>query len=327
LKVVVLPARLPVLINSSGKAFTMVDQLSGVFNIMATPFNKRREVDYSSLKTLVEFQLDKGIDGLTVLGVLGEAAKLTVAERQAVMETVIQAVHGRVPVIVGTSHQDLQTCTVLSQSALAAGATGVMVAPPRFEKPTDAAVITYYEQIAAAVNGVFVIQDFPPVTNVILSPALLAELAARLPHVRNLKLEDPPLMQKVGDLRRRTDQFAIFGGLGGMFFLEELERGAVGTMTGFAFSEILVAVFQAFKAGDLARAEKIFDRYLPLVRFENQPVINLTIRKELLRRRGAIASATLREPFAPIDGDTLGEIDRILRRVGIADPTQKLLFE
>ncbi|MHB8624805.1 MAG: dihydrodipicolinate synthase family protein [Aggregatilineales bacterium] len=304
----------------------MVEQLAGVFNIMATPFDELREVDYSSLKTLVEFQLDNGVDGLTVLGVLGEAAKLTVSERHAVMETVIQVVNGRVPVIVGTSHQDLQTCIALSQTALAAGATGVMVAPPRFEQPTDAAVIAFYEQVAACVDGVFVVQDFPPVTNVILSPALLAELAAHLPKVRHLKLEDPPLMQKIGDLRRRTGQFAIFGGLGGMFFLEELERGAVGTMTGFAFSEILVAVYRAFKAADRARAEMIFDRYLPLIRFENQPVINLPIRKELLRKRGAIASAFLREPFMPLDTDTLGEIDRILLRVGIADPTQKLVL-
>ena len=133
-------------------------------------------------------------------------------------------------------------------------------------------------------------------------------------------------MQKIGDLRNRTDQYAIFGGLGGMFFLEELGRGAVGTMTGFAFSEILVAVYRAFKSGDKARAEQIFDRYLPLIRFENQPVINLSIRKELLHRRGAIASARLRDPFVPIDRGSLDEIGQILRRVGIADPTQKLVI-
>jgi 4-hydroxy-tetrahydrodipicolinate synthase len=303
-----------------------VTQLSGIFNIMATPFNEARAVDYTSLKKLVEFQLDKGVDGLTILGVLGEAAKLSVTERQAVVETVLETVSSRVPVIVGTSHQTLQTCIALSQSALSAGAAGVMVAPPRFDQPGDEAVITFYEQVVAAVEGLIVVQDFPPVTNVILSPPLLAELATRLPTLQNLKLEDPPLMQKIGDLRQRTEQFAIFGGLGGMFFLEELGRGAVGTMTGFAFSEILVAVYRAFKAGDTARAETIFDRYLPLIRFENQPVINLSIRKELLRRRGAIANACLREPFTPIDSGTLTEIDHILRRVGIADPTQKILF-
>ena len=111
-----------------------------------------------------------------------------------------------------------------------------------------------------------------------------------------------------------------------MFLLEELKRGCSGTMTGFAFTEILVAVFDAVARGRLADAEAVFDRYLPLIRFENQPVINLAIRKELLRLRGAIACAALREPFAPIDWGTLDEIEWVLRRVGIEDPRTKVIF-
>jgi len=103
-----------------------------------------------------------------------------------------------------------------------------------------------------------------------------------------------------------------------------LSRGAAGTMTGFAFTEILVAVFDAWRAGDQQRATRIFDKYLPLIRFENQPVVNLGIRKELLRRRGALACATPRQPFAPLDAGTLAEIDWVFARVGISDPTRKL---
>jgi 4-hydroxy-tetrahydrodipicolinate synthase len=133
-------------------------------------------------------------------------------------------------------------------------------------------------------------------------------------------------MEKIGAIRERTDKFEIFGGLGGMFLLEELKRGATGTMTGFAFTEILVAVYQAFNDERLSDAERIFDHYLPLIRYENQPVINLNIRKELLRRRGAIATAILRDPCVPISAGTHEEIDWILKRVGIEDPTHKLLF-
>ena len=111
-----------------------------------------------------------------------------------------------------------------------------------------------------------------------------------------------------------------------MFLLEELGRGASGTMTGFAFTEILVAVYEAFKAGRLTEAEAIFDKYLPLIRYENQPQINLTIRKAILHRRGAIANATPREPFNPIDAGTLDEIEWLLRRVGINDPTQRVVL-
>lgn len=304
----------------------MSPAITGIFNILATPFDASQQVDYASLQKLVEFQIDKGVYGLTILGVLGEAAKLSLDERQQVMETVIQTVNGRIPVIVGTSHQDLATCINLSKAAVSAGAAGVMIAPPRLTNPADAEIIAIYAEVASAVATALVVQDFPPVNGITMTPGMLAQLAEQIPAARYLKLEDPPLMEKISAIRAQTDQFQIFGGLGGMFLLEELQRGAAGTMTGFAFSEVLVAVYEAHRAGNLAEAERIFDLYLPLIRYENQPVINLTIRKELLYRRGAIANATPRNPFAPIDAGTQAEIDWILKRVGITDPTQKLVF-
>ncbi len=304
----------------------MSEQITGIFNILATPFDAERRVDIASLRRLVEFQLDKGAHGFTILGVLGEAAKLSVDERRLVMETVMATIAGRVPIVVGTSHQDTATCIALSQAAFNAGASGVMIAPPRMEHPTDDAVLALYRTIAEAVDGPLVVQDYPVVNNVILSPPLIAALAEQIPAIRHLKMEDPPLMEKISAIRAHTERVAIFGGLGGMYLLEELRRGAAGTMTGFAFTEILIAVYDAFCAGRMAEAERIFDHYLPLIRFENQPLINLTIRKELLYRRGAIACPALRDPFAPIDAGTHDEIGWILARVGISDPTRKLTF-
>ena len=304
----------------------MAQTITGIFNILATPFDALQQVDVASLRHLITFQLDKGAHGLTILGVLGEAAKLSVDERKQVMDTVMETVNGRVPVVVGTSHPDTATCIALSRAAFAAGAAGVMIAPPRLDKPTDEAVLALYEDIGSAVGHPIVVQDYPVVNNVFMSADLLATLADQNPHVRHLKMEDPPLMTKIRAIRACTNKLAIFGGLGGMFLLEELKAGADGTMTGFAFTEILIAIFDAFRAGNLAEAERIFDHYLPLIRFENQPVINLTIRKELLYRRGAIAHPALRDPFAPIDAGTHDEISWIFDRVGITDPTQKLTF-
>ncbi|MGB7339742.1 MAG: dihydrodipicolinate synthase family protein [Phototrophicaceae bacterium] len=301
-------------------------KITGIFNILATPFDKNMAVDVPSLQNLVNFQIDKGAFGLTILGVLGEAAKLSVDERKLVLDTVMETVNGRVPIVVGTSHQDLSTCIELSQSAFASGADGVMIAPPRMENPTDAQVTALYSAIAEKVSEPIVVQDFPPVNGVIMSPDFLAALAEEIPNARHLKLEDPPLMQKISAIQERTDKYEIFGGLGGMFLLEELKRGAAGTMTGFAFTEILVAVYNTFKSGDIANAERIFDQYLPLIRYENQPQINLTIRKELIRRRGAIAEGSPRKPFNPIDAGTHEELSWLLQRVGIADPTQKIDF-
>lgn len=300
--------------------------ITGVFNIMATPFDEALAVDTASLRRLVNFQIDKGVYGLTILGVLGEAAKLNVDERRLVLDTVMEEVNGRVPVVVGTSHPSPVATIELSQQAFATGAAAVMIAPPIFDSPGDEAVLAFYGQMADAFDGAIVVQDFPPVTNVTLSAELLARLAERIPTIQLLKLEDPPLMQKIGAIRALTDRYRIFGGLGGMFFLEELRRGAAGTMTGFAFSEILVTTYELFRDGQQRDAERLFDRYLPLIRFENQPVINLSIRKELLYRRGAIAYPVLRQPFAPIDRGTDDEIDWMLQRVGIDDPTAKLEF-
>jgi 4-hydroxy-tetrahydrodipicolinate synthase len=305
-----------------------VSKIAGVFNILATPFDLDGSVDVQSLRNLVTFQIDKGVHGFTILGVMGEAAKLTVEERKLVVDTVLETVDGRVPVVVGTSHNEVGTCIELSNSAVEAGATGVMVAPPFFESPTqdDDKIRMFYEEVAASYSEPIVVQDFPPVNNAYMSPEFLAELAEQIPTARHLKLEDPPLLQKISTILDLTDKYRIFGGLGGMFFLEELNRKAAGTMTGFAFTEILIAIYDAMQQGNLEEASRIFDHYLPLIRFENQPGINLTIRKEILYRRGAIAHASPREPFAQIDDQTHEEITWMHQRVGINDPTQRIDF-
>ncbi len=151
----------------------MSNPISGVFNIMATPFDAEGHLDVASLRRLVDFQIERGAYGLTILGVLGEAAKLSVDERKLVVETVLGQNAGRVPVVVGTSHAEVQTCIALSQAAVAAGAVGVMISPPRFEEPSDDKVLNFYETVAAAYPGAIVVQDFPPVNDIIMSPDLL----------------------------------------------------------------------------------------------------------------------------------------------------------
>jgi 4-hydroxy-tetrahydrodipicolinate synthase len=301
--------------------------IKGVFNIVATPFDPGLGIDFASLRRLVEFQLEKGSPhGLTALGVLSEVSKLNIEERKEIVQRVMETAAGRIPVIVGTSHAVTASCIALSRDAFAAGAAAVMIYPPPFENPTDEAVLAFYQEVASAVNQPIVVQDYPPANKVTMSPDLLAELAERVPNIRHLKVEDPPLMQKISAIRSRTDKYQIFGGLGGVFFLEELQRGAAGTMTGFSFTEILVAVYTAFREGRRTDAERIFDRYLPLIRFENQPMLSLSIRKELLYRRGAIACPALRRPFFQADEGMQQELSWILRRVGIDDPTRKLVI-
>ena len=305
-----------------------MSEMRGIFNILATPFDECGALDLPSLRNLVEFQIACGVDGLTILGVLGEAAKLSVAEREQVLAEVVTVAAGRVPIVVGASHPDDATCQQICRGAEWASAAGVMVAPPpRFAEQAESELTGYYAQLATSFSIPIVVQDFPPVNGVTMSPATIAQLAADVPAARYLKLEDPPLMRKIAAILALNPEVVIFGGLGGMFLLEELRRGAAGTMTGFAFSEVLIAVERAHHRGDDSAAARIFDRYLPLIRYENQPLINLTLRKFILHLRGVIAHPAPREPFAPL-GDGVGEeLSWILRRVGIEDPKEILQLD
>jgi 4-hydroxy-tetrahydrodipicolinate synthase len=304
----------------------MTKPINGILNILATPFHANLSLDLDSLRRLVQRQIDWGAYGFTILGVLGEAAQLTVDERRLVTDTVIETVANRVAVVVGVSHTDPKTVAELARGAFEAGADGVMVAPPPLTNPTHDNILAFYSELANTVTQPIVVQDFPPVNNVFMSADTLAALAERIPNIRHLKLEDHPLMEKISAVRARTDKYEIYGGYGGMFLLEELKRGAVGTMTGFAFTEVLVAVYQAFSEGRLEEAERIFDRFLPLIRFENQPVINLPLRKQILRLRGAIDTPALRLNTAAIDEGSHEEIQWLFKRVGIKDPSAKLEF-
>jgi len=164
-----------------------------------------------------------------------------------------------------------------------------------------------------------VLQDHPASSGVHLPPELVARLAHDVPQIRSIKLEDPPSAPKVARvLELGPAGLKVYGGLGGVFLLEELGRGAHGTMTGFAFPELLVEVVGAHRLGNREAAADVFFEALPLVRFEFQEAIGLAIRKRIYRLRGAIASDHVRAPTTTLDAGTIAELDALLRRVAPA---------
>jgi 4-hydroxy-tetrahydrodipicolinate synthase len=292
--------------------------ISSVFNITPTPFHDDGALDLESLRRLTVFTRGTGVNGMTILGVLGEADKLTEAERDQVIATTVEAAGPDLPICVGTTHAGTDGCIAYSQRAQALGAKAVMVAPPRMARANDAALERHYRAVADAIDIPVVVQDFPPsVGGLLMSVEVIARIGAASPKLRYLKLEDEPSPMKVSQVRAANPDIVIFGGLGGMMFLEELRHGAHGTMTGFAYPEILVDVFTRFTSGDVDGATAVFYKYLPLIRFENQPRINLAIRKHIYHRRGAIASPRARAPYAPVDAETLADLDDILRRLDL----------
>ena len=178
-------------------------------------------------------------------------------------------------------------------------------------------IFDYYASVADALDIPVAIHDFPESFRTILSPERIARMANEIDGVSYIKLEDyPPLAKMTRVQKLAPDSIGIFGGLGGVYFLEELQRGSRGIMTGFAFPEVLVAVYEAFRAGDPERAAAIFDRYVPLIRYEFQPKIGLAYRKFTYQKRGIIDSTFIRPPGMQIDDYTRAELTAVIERVG-----------
>lgn len=289
---------------------------SGVFTIAVTPFRPDGALDEDSLDRMTDFYMEKGATGLTILGIMGEAGKLTAAESLTVVRRV--AARAPVPVIVGVSAPGFAAMTTLAQDSMEAGAAGVMVAPPGNLRSDDQ-IAGYFRTAAEMLGPIpFVLQDFPLVTGVQIPPKVILRIVEDCPTMVMLKHEDWPGLDKISTLRAASDagarRISILTGNGGQFLLEEMLRGADGAMTGFAFPEMMAQVVAATRAGDETRARDLFDAYLPLVRFEAQPGLGLAIRKYTLARRGAIAHDTVRKPGAPLTPTTIAEIETLIAR-------------
>jgi len=292
---------------------------AGVYHIMATPFTDGGALDVDGLPRLVERALETGITGFTVLGIAGEAHRLTDDERRQVVESVVKETRDRVPVAVGVSAPGTHLAAALARMARDAGAQALMLAPPNGVKNLDA-VRAYYHEVAAATALPIVLQDEPVTTQVTMPAPFIASLTDELAVIEAVKLEEAPTLPKITRLRALfTRRVAIFGGLGGCYFFEELSRGADGAMTGFPYPEALRAIRDAFVAGRRDDARILFYRWLPLIRYESQPGstpgTSIAIRKEILRRRGWIASSCARPPATALDAGTLDELSELLAAV------------
>ncbi len=293
------------------------ESANGVFIIAATPFSDNGALDLESVDRMVDFYLERGADGLTILGVMGEAPKLTEEESRAVIGRVIRRARGA-PIIVGVSAPGLAPIKTLAASAMDQGAAGVMVAPPAHLR-TDDQIFGYYDSVAETLGATpFALQDYPLATQVQIAPKVILRIVDALPTCVMLKHEDWPGLAKISALRSASDRGArrisILTGNGGLFLPEELRRGADGAMTGFAYPEMMIGVVKAFRAGDLERARDLFDAYLPLARYEQQPGVGLAVRKYILAKRGAIASSALRKPGATLSPADIAELESLTAR-------------
>jgi len=294
----------------------LTETAKGVYTIAVTPFKPDGALDLASLDSVTDFYLEKGATGLTILGIMGEAGKLTSAESLTVVRRVVA--RAGVPVVVGVSSPGFAVMQTLAAEAMAAGAAGVMVAPPASLRNDDQ-IVGYYRTVAEMLGDApWVLQDFPLVTSVTIPTSVILQIVRDCPTMVMLKHEDWPGLDKISTLRAASDagerRISILCGNGGQFLPEEMLRGADGAMTGFAYPEMMAGVVAAMNAGDAERARDLFDCYLPIIRFETQPGLGLAVRKYILARRGAIAHSGLRKPGGGLNKTTITEVETLISR-------------
>jgi 4-hydroxy-tetrahydrodipicolinate synthase len=305
------------------------NQAQGVYPIAPTAFDATGAIDAASMDRLTDFYVSIGATGITVLGQLGEAPKLSHAESVGITQAMIRRA-GQLPVIVGVSAPGFAPMRALAQEVMASGAAGVMIAPPNTLR-TDDQIVTYYQQASEAIGAdiPIVLQDYPLTFSVQMSPNVIRRMVQDIPAIVMLKHEDWPGLEKISALRRFEAEgsmrhIAILCGNGGLFLDFELSRGADGANTGYAFPDMLCDLVRLAKAGDRAAAHDLFDAHLPLLRYEQQAGVGLAVRKHILMRRGLLRSDAQRKPGSSLSAQAQAEVNWLLERLARYDARAKI---
>jgi 4-hydroxy-tetrahydrodipicolinate synthase len=291
----------------AGQGREVTEELAGVFAVLPTAFDENGRLDPAGLVALVEANLAAGVSGLVALGVMGEAAELSEPERREVL-TLITANSAELPIVVGVSGDGAGDVEARAQDAAGLGATRLMVSAAKSVSLTQAVA-------AASQPGLpIVIQDYPAGSGVTLTVDDVVAATHASDLVAGVKVEAPPTSDKIAAVHERLPDLALFGGLGGLFLIDELRAGAAGTMTGFALPQRLVEIVREFPNAPVA-AERSWERLLPLMRFEAFPPLNLAARKEVWRLRGVIESSYCRRAGAVLDEQARADVRRAFESV------------
>src|SRR6201995_900346 len=302
---------------------------AGTFAIAPTPFHDDGRIDERSIDRLTDFYAEVGCDDVTVLGMLGEAPKLDATEAEQVAIRFVKRAK-TMQIIVGVSAPGFATMRALARASMDAGAAGAMIAPPPHLR-TDDQIIGYFKQAVDAIGDdiPWVLQDYPLTLSVVFPTAVIRKIVMDNPSWVMLKHEDWPGLEKISALRGFQKDgslrpLSILTGNGATFLDFEMERGADGAMTGYAFPEMLIDVVRLSKEGKRDAAHDLFDAQLPLIRHEQQPGAGLTVRKYVLQKRGIISGSAQRKPASSITATARAEVDYLLSRVARVDKRANL---
>ncbi|MBO9328993.1 dihydrodipicolinate synthase family protein [Achromobacter sp. HZ01] len=272
----------------------------GIFPVVPTPFTESGELDLPSQKRAVDFIIDSGVDGLCILANFSEQFVLSDEEREILTRTILEHVAGRVPVIVTTTHFSTQVCAARSRRAQEQGAAMLMIMPPYHGatiRVSEEQVHGFFQRVSDAVDIPIMIQD-APVAGTPLPAATLARMAREIEQVSYFKIETAGAATKLRDLIELGGA-AIEGPWDGeeaITLLPDLDAGATGSMTGGAFADGLRPIIEAHRAGRRDEAYRLYERWLPLINYENRQGGILTA-KALMKAGGVIDCDAPRHPF------------------------------
>ena len=302
--------------SSSGKTSTR--PYRGVFPVAPTIFDDSGKLDLEGQKRAIDFMIDAGSDGICILANFSEQFVLTDGERESVMTTVLDHVAGRVPVIVTTSHFSTEICAERSRRAEAAGAAMVMIMPPFFGatlRVSEAGIYDFFRKVSDAIGIPIMIQD-APMAGTSLSAPFLARMAKEIANVSYFKIEIAGTAAKLRDLIA-LGQDAIEGPWDGeeaITLMADLDAGATGAMTGGAYPDGIRQIIDPYFAGDKEKAAAAYERWLPLINYENRQC-GLLAAKVLMKEGGVIRSEAVRHPLMPLHPETRKGLIEVARRV------------
>ena len=288
--------------------------IEGIVPILVTPFDEDGQIDEDSLENLVEHSIAAGVHGLGI-AIGSEIFKLTETERDRLTRHVSRAIGNRVPFVVNVSAAGTDLAIHYARMAEAGGAEALMAMPPAFFPVQANETIEHFRRLGGATGLPIVLQD---VFQAPIAPALAMRIAEVCPTVHSLKVETPPVTPRLAEACKAVDgRLTVFGGAGGAYFVEELRRGARGTMPFCTMPEVYLDVWRRFGAGDEAGARRVFDTaFIALNRLTAQTAdMFFHVHKQLLVRQGLIRTAHVRGPTSRPDAKTQEEIDTVLGQV------------
>ena len=281
----------------------------GLWGVLATPFDDALAVDIDSLHNEVASFADDGAGGLVALGVFGEAASLDPGEANAVAQTVASSTD--LPYVLGLSERDADAVIDQARRLLDAVSRPPVALMAQIADPDPATAAASLCRLHEATDVGILIQDYPVVSGVHVTDEEVVEIVSACPFAVGVKSETPPTSVAVAHLAANVD-VPVFGGLGGVGLLDELAAGSAGAMTGFSHPAALAAVLRAYRDGGFEGARTAWAPWLPLANFEGQLRVGLSIRKELLRRRGVIATGRVRPPALTLPAALIPMLDQHL---------------